>query len=184
MKNFLGASHLPILTKIMDLSKEGPVLELGMGYYSTAYLYWKCIEQRRELISFESDKKWFKKLFSDKHSSLIMENPINPEVVDMGAECNKFSAFRVVDWDKLELGDIHWSVALIDHRPALQRHKDAIKLKNNADFIVLHDTEESIDRFYAYRRVWKHFKYVYHYEKVGKPRTSVVSNFVDLSILE
>lgn len=175
MKNFLGASHLPILSEIMDRS-DGPVLEMGIGYYSTPYLYWKCKAQGRDLISLEGDKKWMDKL----------EMPTWKEP--------GFGAFHVENWD--DLYDINktprevpyvlahrWGVVLIDHRPAKRRRIDAKLLANNADFVIMHDSEPEIDRFYRYGYAYKHFKYRFDYKLVGKPNTTVLSNTKDLSVL-
>ena len=38
---------------------EGPVLELGMGLYSTPLLDLLCHEEKRELVSYDDDKEWF-----------------------------------------------------------------------------------------------------------------------------
>lgn len=164
MKNFLGASHLPILAKVMDIS-TGPVLEMGMGYYSTPFLYWKCKEQGRKLLSLEGDLIWMKKL----------------EMPDFEGE--GFNAVHVKDWDEADIDNTHWGVVLIDHRPAVRRRVDAKRLANNADFVLMHDSEPEIDRFYRYGDAYKHFKYRYDYKSVGKPNTTVLSNFIDLSKL-
>lgn len=164
MPNFPGASHLPILAKIMDNS-IGPVLEMGMGYYSTPFLYWKCKEQNRKLISLENDAKWMDKL----------------EMTDRD-ELN-FYAHHIEDWNDPRIENNHWGVVLIDHRPAKRRRIDAKRLSQKADFVIMHDSEPEIDRFYRYGYAYKHFKYRYDYEKVGNPRTTILSNFVDLSKL-
>ena len=81
-------------------------------------------------------------------------------------------------WDNLPIGDELYAIILIDQRPALQRHRDAIKYKNKSLYVVLHDSEPEIDKFYAYRRVYPHFKFVYQYTKL-KPNTAVLSNYYD-----
>lgn len=172
MKNFLGASHLPLLSEIMSVS-NGPVLEMGMGYYSTPFLYWMCKAQGRDLVSLENDKKWMEKLEM-------------PEWKGPG-----FSAYHVENWEDLYEVNTNvpfvlahrWSVVLIDHRPAKRRRIDAELLANNADFVLMHDSEPEIDRFYRYGRAYKHFKYRFDYKLVGKPNTTVLSNTKDLSFL-
>ena len=47
------ATHLPLLTRAFDES-EGPVLEMGTGYFSTLYLDWLCSAFGRKLVSYES----------------------------------------------------------------------------------------------------------------------------------
>ena len=152
-KHFRAGSHLPVLSTLLRKT-DGAILELGCGYYSTPLLAWHSMAYGNLFKSYENDKTWAEKF------------------ADLGTE-------YVTDWDAVPIDDLQWGIALIDHRPAIRRHKDAIRLKDNATFIVLHDTEPEIDKFYAYRRVWGHFKYVTHFKRV-KPYTTVVSNFVNV----
>lgn len=151
-KHLRAGSHLPVLSTLLE-NTTGAVLELGCGYYSTPLLFYHCKAYNRPFASYENDNDWQKKF-----------EQLGTQYTD--------------DWSAVPIDDTHWSIALIDHRPALQRHRDAIRLKDNTDFIVLHDTDPEIEKFYAYRRVWKHFKYVYHFNTV-KPFTSVLSNVQD-----
>lgn len=78
----------------------------------------------------------------------------------------------------------HWGVVLIDHSPMkpLRRGMDAIRLKDSADFIVMHDTEFKEEKHYGYDDVWPHFKYRHDWtEQI--PHTSVISNLHDVSKL-
>jgi hypothetical protein len=154
----LAGSHLPILIKLVQMT-TGPVLEMGIGWNSTPVLHWLCLDRR--LLSLENDREWYEKF------------------VEFGVGKHKIG--YVKDWEKARIDNTRWSVVLIDHRPALRRHKDAIRLKDNADFIILHDSEPEIDKFYAYRRVWPHFKYRYDHTGV-KPHTTVLSNRHDLRL--
>jgi hypothetical protein len=147
----LSGSHLPVLARLI-LSTSGAVMELGAGFNSTPFLYWMCKADGRLFRSYENDKAWCEKL-------------------------TNFTLF-IDDWDKLDLENIFWSVVLIDHRPAIRRHKDAIRFKTQALFVVLHDSEPEIDRFYAYRRVYPHFQYRYDFKRLI-PNTTVLSNYVD-----
>ena len=164
--DILAGSHLPILIKVLQLS-YGPVLEIGMGLNSTPVLHWLCKEAGRELLSLENDPKWLEpnKAFEE------------------GLHRVEF----VSDWDKAPIflpdEDRRWSVVLIDHRPALRRRIEALRLKDRADYIILHDSEPEIDRFYRYSGIYKHFKYQYDFTIVGKPHTTVLSNFEDVRSL-
>lgn len=158
--NSAYVSYLPMLLKCVEKS-TGPILELGMGY-STMILHNLCEKEKRKIYSYENDPKWYAEntcYMADFHFPMF-----------------------VTDWDDIDIEDKYWSVALIDHRPARRRHKDALRIKDWADYIILHDTEPEIDRFYGYSRIYKYFKYVKHYTK-SKPYTTVVSNFKDLSDL-
>lgn len=136
-----------------------PVLELGMGFNSTPIIHWLSADQGRKAVSCESDPKWFE------------------QFADYGKSGH---TLRVVsDWSKEKFEDTQWGVVLIDCRPALERHRQAIKLANSAHIVILHDTEPEIDRFYAYRRVWPHYKYRLDDNRV-KPHTTMLSNFINL----
>lgn len=151
MKIDLSGTHLPVLARLL-MHTDGAVLELGAGFNSTPLLYWTCKAESRLFRSYENDKAW----------------------------CEKMGDFTtyIEDWDKADIDDRMWSIALIDHRPALRRKDDARRLKDNANFVVLHDSEPEIDKFYKYTWIYKHFKYRYDYTKV-KPFTTVLSNYID-----
>jgi hypothetical protein len=61
-----GGSHLPLLMKLLDQT-NGPVLELGMGLFSTPFLHWACYEKKRSLVSYENKKDFYDMfVFNDK----------------------------------------------------------------------------------------------------------------------
>jgi len=151
-KHLRAGSHLPVLSMLLNRT-DGAVLEMGCGYYSTPLLYWTCKAQRRLFVSYENDKKWCEKF------------------EDLGTQ-------HMEDWQKAPIDDTFWSVVLVDHRPALRRHKEARRLRNNASFIVMHDSEPEIDRFYKYSWIYKDFKYRYDFDSV-RPNTTVLSNFIN-----
>ena len=131
---------------------NGAVLELGAGFNSTPLLYWYCKAQGRMFRSYENDKAW----------------------------CEKMGDFTkyIEDWEKAPIDNILWSIVLIDHRPALRRKEDARRLKDNAEYIVMHDSEPEIDKFYKYTWIYKHFKYRHDFTLL-KPNTTILSNFTD-----
>ena len=133
---------------------DGPVLELGSGLFSTPLLHWLCAESRRRLLTFEDVREYydFARQFSSKTHTIHF----------------------VRDWDKIDISR-EWDVVLIDH-PVKRRYVDAIRLKDNAKYIILHDTDR---HDYRYDEVWPHFKYIYHW-KFGMPWTSVVSNYKEI----
>jgi hypothetical protein len=148
------STHLPVLTAAICRTAKGPVLELGCGYYSTPVLHEICAVQNRILISADNDKSWLEKfeyMQSEKHQF-----------------------YCPADWTKLEVIDVYrWSVVFIDHHPPLRRKIDIERLQNNADFLVIHDTENPI---YHYEQVLAAFKYRFDYKKLH-PWTTVVSQF-------
>jgi len=152
------SSHMAVLVKCLQNSK-GPVLELGMGLFSTPLLHWLCIDMDRLVVSYENEPKY-------------------------ANYCKDFNrgdhkVYLIEDWDKIDIESNHWGMAFIDHSPEKRRVVEARRLANNTDLIVCHDTQPGEDHFYGYSLMWDEFKNVYHYEK-GSPRTSVLSNFNDL----
>lgn len=155
-------SHLPVLLRLLEKT-SGPVLEMGMGLWSTPMLHLMCEKDNRPLVSYDSDKKWAKdnlKWSNDYHRVGLIEE----------------------SWDEIPFENEHWSVVLIDQRPGIRRHIDALRLKDKADFIVIHDSEPEGDKFYRYSKIYKYFKYVYHYTKV-RPHTTVLSNLWDPEVI-
>jgi hypothetical protein len=150
------STHMPIVIKLVQAT-TGPVMELGAGLYSTPLLHWLCAEARRKLVSYESVEEFYKfcKTFQSRNHRIKFVN----------------------DWRKVKVKG-YYSVILIDHTTE-RRFKDAIKWKNNADYIILHDSNGGE---YQYDKVYPYFKYIYHW-KFSKPWTTVVSNFKDLSWL-
>ncbi len=149
---------MPMLIKILQMT-NGSVMELGGGAFSTPLLHWLCAEKERELVTYENnlDYEKFLKTFVSKNHSIRF----------------------IKDWKDIDM-QTHWSVVFIDHSPAIRRSIDAIRLKDKADYIILHDSNQ--DHGYGYENVWEHFKYRYDW-KFATPNVTVVSNFRDLTHL-
>lgn len=151
------STHMPVLIKAVQMS-QGPVLELGSGYFSTPLLHWLCAEKNRKLVTYEDDKEFFQFAYqfrSRNHKIIFVD-----------------------DWGEIDIGQ-SWGVALIDHQKK-RRDIEALRLKDNVDYLVLHDTNNPR---YHHDRVWPHFKEVYHW-KFCTPWTSVVSNRKKLDIFK
>lgn len=89
---------------------------------------------------------------------------------------------HVKDWEKIDLLEMRWTIALVDHGDALKRKDHAILLKDQTDYLVLHDTEEQHESTYFYSEVWQHFKYRKDFKSTF-PYTTVLSNTQDLDWL-
>jgi len=155
-------SHIPVIIKVMQIS-DGPVLELGTGMNSTSVFHWLCNEQGREIDSYESNKMFHRHAWNyhtDWHR-----------------------IHKVEDWDKDLKIDKHWGVVFIDHAPGKRRVEELIRVANNAEFVIVHDTEKKSDWHYNYSRGFPNYKYRFDYTK-AYPHTSVLSNFRDLSELQ
>lgn len=152
------STHMPMLIRALEMT-EGTVVEVGGGVFSTPLLHWLCKMQNRRLITYENEPQFFafsKEFQSEKHSVRLINN-----------------------WDEMDFKSPR-GVVFIDHHPEQRRGLDAIRFKDSAQIIVMHDSERP-DK-YNYNGVWEHFKYVHHW-KDCRPWTSVVSNYKDLSKL-
>jgi len=56
------------------------------------------------------------------------------------------------------------------------------RVANNADYVVVHDTDEKNDWYYKYSEYFPLFKY--RWDSKIYPRTTVLSNFKDLKNLD
>jgi len=152
-------THLPVLIKVINIT-NGPVLELGMGIFSTPYLHFACYPRRR-LVSFENNSEfseWITAFKSGCHETNFVD-----------------------DWNKINISG-HWSVALIDHSPAERRIEEIKRLSNSCDYLVVHDTNPRQTHKYHYNEIYPLFKFRKDFTR-EKPYTAVLSNFYDLSNL-
>lgn len=149
-------SHIPVLIKVMQNSTGG-VLELGTGFNSTPVLHWLCNEMGRRLDSYESSRAFHRAAWNynnDFHKVHLIE-----------------------DWDTLPV-DKHWGVVFIDHAPGKRRVEEMMRFANNADYVIVHDTEAKSDWHYNFTKGFPNYKYRYDYTK-AYPHTSILSNFKD-----
>lgn len=146
-------THIPVLVKVV-MATKGPVLELGCGFASTSLLFWLCQMQGRKFVSYENDPGWIKQV--------------------------GYPVIFTEDWNKIDIDNIHWSVAFIDHRPGERRIIEAIRLEDKADIIILHDSEPESDKYYQYEKIYPMFKYRYDYKEF-LPHTVALSNKINLN---
>lgn len=120
-------SHLPALLACVA-SSSGPVLELGVGYFSTPHLHALCGALGRLLVSVEPDEVWraeFVARFGSTTNHAFSGQWINPSKV-------------------------HWGVAFIDHSPGGANRAAAFKtLIEVTDFVVMHDAQKDAENFQA-----------------------------------
>lgn len=168
-----GTHMTPLLTAVLNTT--GPVLEFGCGDYSTPILNAVCKAQNRPLITTDTDRVWLN-LFKD----LELKN-------GQGEFSHTFKYIKVFDndWDtnpKPEMWDSvgseypRYGVVFIDHRPGERRKVDIYRMKDNAEIIVVHDTET---KSYDYESVFGFFKYRYDYIRYST-YTTVLSNTIDV----
>ena len=155
-------TYLPVLIKVVN-NTDGPILELGMGMYSTPYLHWACKDKERELVSYDLNSEYFK--------------------VNKQYESDYHKVFLTEDWDKIEIERL-WDIVFIDVSPAEQRKELAKRVARHAKFVILHDSDDNVDKLYRYSEIYNLFKYKYRYNYLAvKPNTVVLSNFVNLNFL-
>ncbi len=115
-------SHLLYLLAAVKAT-VGPVLELGCGDSSTPALHEEVALAGRKLVSIDNNKTWLEKF----------------ESVERGL--NHTFVFESDPAESVWLNEC-WSVAFVDHAPGESRRKAVERLRDRAEFIVVHDTED------------------------------------------
>jgi hypothetical protein len=146
-------THLPLLIQAVHQT-TGPVLEMGTGDASTVCLHALLAGTGRKLYSVDDQPDWI-----DRYDSLRTD----------------WHAISRVQWCDFTLPEEHFGAVLIDHAPGHYRVDAAIRLKDKADQVVVHDT----DAAYGWERLWKSFRYRVD-DKRFLPWTSCVSNIREL----
>jgi len=155
------STHLPVLMEVMRRS-NGDVLELGPGVFSTPVLHWMCETKKRNLLTIETDPKWFR--FCSKY---------------FRTDLHKF--MRVENWDQAkEAINKEWDVAFVDHSPSGRRITEIKQLASLAKYIVVHDSDEWKDYEYHYSKIYPLFKYRFDFKEADH-NTVLLSNFIDLT---
>lgn len=169
MPGFLKKSyttHIPMLIRALQLTTE-PVLELGAGAASTPLIHWLCSPKHRHVVTYEDSESFYRFAYQ--------------------FTCRTHRVVKVDDWETIPIENTDWGVVLVDHGwahradMAVRRSLDAIRVKDKAELILLHDSQTP--EIYGYDELWPLFKYVYHW-KFAKPWTSAVSNIRDVRELE
>jgi len=150
-------SYFAMLVKALE-KVPGDVLEMGTGPNSTFFLHWLCLDQGRQLCSYENSEPYYK-------IAKVCESPAH-------------KVFFVEDWDEIDI-ERPWGIALLDHAPAIRRKDDARRLAQYAQCILLHDSQGRARKHYHYEELYPLFRYIYGYGK-ARPHTLAVSNFVDV----
>jgi hypothetical protein len=154
------ATHLPCLIKAVEKT-NGDILELGTGVFSTPYLRYVAMLTGRKLVSYENFKPWYDFMLkywkpNDNH------------------EINFIDEYKNASIDKF------WDIVLIDQTPDSSRTEEAIRLKDKANFIILHDSNPSNYKVTHYDKIYDQFKYKTDWMGDNN-RATVVSNLVDLT---
>lgn len=151
-------SYIPLLIRALA-EVPGDVLEMGTGVVSSQVLHWMCLDQDRQLVSYENNDYYYqiaKKCEADFHQIIFVEN-----------------------WDDAEI-DRQWGIALIDHAPAGRRWIDIARLANYAQVVLIHDSQGRSKKHYHYDEILSMFQYRHVWWK-ALPYTTILSNFIDVS---
>lgn len=113
-------SHLPALLACIGAT-TGPVLELGVGHFSTPALHALCGAMKRILTSVEDSPEWLDE-FQAKYHTLSHDFHRGPYLSTLSAYAQ------------------HWSVAFIDNSPGGKNRADCFDaLIEVSDYVVVHD---------------------------------------------
>lgn len=146
-------NHRPLLWLALQLTvnNKKPVAELGAGTGSTPFLRQYCKDTERDFWSFDSNLDWAIKWKSEWVENWHQERIYQP-----------------------------YSVVLIDQAPGEYRHTSMIRLKDDADIMVVHDSEPDESMGYRLGEIWHLFKYRV-FTKGDKIWSAAVSNSIDLT---
>src|SRR4051812_37753763 len=139
------------------LRTTGPILELGVGWYSTPLLHEIAEATGRTVLTADNNPAWlrqFEGLRTLNHQF---------ELVGWWGE---FYETQATDSDR-------WGLVFVDHAQPIEREYAVRALLHHADVFVLHDTEEGFA--YGYDRTLPMFKYQWT-DKCQRVYTTVASN--------
>lgn len=159
-------SHRPLLYLACEKTEQmdGPRVEFGCGYGSSELMdtFYKGKGQLKgntlygkHFFSFETNREW-----ADRFPNTFFYPDYS-----LGIMYADKSVFSFVDCAPAEL------------------RKDIINsIANSAYVIIVHDTEPGADYVYKLSDILSHnFKYRLNYAPEGKPHTTAVSNFIDVT---
>lgn len=147
-------SHRPLLFACL-YNTTGIVNEFGCGYGSTKLINDFCDEYKRDFYSYDTNKEWVEKM---NHITILVD-----------------------DYMKDLRTSVNIDVLFIDCAPAEIRKELISKFSKSAKIIVAHDTEPGAEYVYGMSKILNSFKYRLDYQPKGKPHTTAVSNFIDVT---
>lgn len=119
---------MPALLACIGATK-GPVLELGVGHFSTPALHALCGAMDRQLVSVEKDADWFN-VFA---SGFSPRYPWKHEIARQWPDDQKLK------WTHIN----NWSVVFIDDSPGGQNRREWFELMlPKSEYVVVHDYEK------------------------------------------
>lgn len=159
------STHQPVLIHMLNSIPEGDVLEFGMGWHSTPLMHMICGAQVRNMISIDTDIVWLKKFV--EYESLWHR-------IILSGEKPLFEGTH-------SIFDHHYAIAFIDAAPAQIRQPVIARIKDAADYVIVHDSECTFQgRTNVYAYDFSMYKHVLHFRPMN-PATSVLSNLDEIA---
>jgi len=162
-----NATHIGILAG-MVAKTTGPVVELGVGHYSTPVLHYMS-QVGRPTLSVETNKEWCE-YFANQYQNRIHE-----------FYCTENKLVSVDFFSNEQYKDIKWDVAFVDNGPETDRAKCVQLLRDKAKYIVVHDSEPAAVA-YNWGGIWDTFKHRYYWDFYGNG-TIVVSDTEEIGLV-
>jgi len=156
---YAAATHWPVLMRVIEAS-SGPILECGTGKFSSPILRTMAYLQQRHVEAYDSDPDWYAK-------AKELENGYY-----------RVHLIKSEDWPNLPI-DQRYGLVFVDQAPTYYRRVTLRRFANNADYLVVHDSEIGAQRKFHLERTLQTFRYRFDYAGL-RPHTSVVSNVIDV----
>jgi hypothetical protein len=177
-------SHRPLL--LLSTQKiNGFFFEFGMGEGSTELLKFFCTEG---LMSIEPNDEWRNKYIEGYDKININVSAIDKQAISDFPAYKKGSHTVFADdtYPKMAFNfsifkSNNTKVVFVDQAPAENRKQLIGEIKNDVDVIIVHDTEIGAEYVYGLSEILSTFKYRLDYQPEGKPHTTAVSNFIDVT---
>lgn len=157
------STHIPILLACLRKT-EGPILELGSGWFSTPVL--SAFATGRFVRTVEANPEWYSRIMQ-----IAGYQPITN---------HRHQVLFAPNYDDAPIDDHDWGIVLLDHEPPARRGVDAERLRGKCRLMIGHDSEHPA---YGYDEVFGRFRYRYTYSR-AVPWTTVVSDIDPLDWLD
>lgn len=151
------ATFIQALVRAVMMTR-GPVLELGMGLYSTPLLHMLLAPVERELRSVDNNHEWGTR-------ACAVSDPFRVA-----------GYYLATSWDDIDVSGA-WDVVLLDLAPGEARMPMLERLRANQQigYVVVHDAENG--SFWPFFDKWRFC----HHDRRIMPWTTVVSNRYDFT---
>lgn len=174
------STHQALLVAAL-LKTQGPILEMGGGYYSTPIVSAFANAQRREAHTIETGpavyellKRFsspFHKIWPVSGYDFAADGRFMPRADTTRAEYMEIQSRFLADFCKE--GPPRWSVVFVDHAPGYLRVPAIEHFAESADFIVTHDTE--LVEAYGFEPCLSAFRHRWD-SRLQVPHATIVSN--------